>query len=334
MARLDVGGAPPLRAVICVLHDSGPLLPALAVSLRPQLEAERWRVVLVDSGSSDGSPELAARLLPGSEVLVLDGNRGFAAGINAGVRHVQRQAAALGRPLEGLVVLNPDVTPRQDCLDATVDALDPTAGVGITAPRLVDEHGRLQHSLRRPPTARAALAEGLLGGVLAARLGLPTVVIRSADRYARRDDDAAWATGGLLAFSPETFALAGPWNEDYFLYEEEVEFCLRARDAGLRLRYLPEVEAVRFVGDAPVTPWAESLMRTNRVRHMRRRSGAGAAAAHFAANLLGVTLRAGRGRAEARAARDSLLRMLSPSEVMRRYAAPPARRPGTDGPPA
>ena len=145
-------------------------------------------------------------------------------------------------------------------------------------------------------------------------------MVRSPASYERQHDEAAWATGGLLAFSPETVARVGPWDERYFLYEEEVDFCLRAGDRGLRLRYLPHVQAVRHVGQAPVTDFAEALMRTNRIRHVRSRSGPVVAAAYYLVTLGAVTLRALRGRGSARAARSSLLRMLPPTEVMRRYA--------------
>ena len=314
------GGAPGLRVLICVLHESGSLLPALAASLGRELEADEWQVVLVDSGSSDGGLAAGAELLPGSCAVALDGNRGFAAGINAGVRQGQERAAASGRPVAGFVVMNPDVTPRTGCLDAMVEALDPSRGVGITAPRLLDERGSLLPSLRPEPTVRGALADALLGGVLAARLRLPTEVLRAPRFYAERHDSAAWATGGLLAFSPETFVQAGPWNEDYFLYEEEVEFCLRARDRGLRLLYLSDVEAVRCIGEAPVTPWAEALMRTNRIRHLHRRSGIALSAAYWAVTLLALTLRSLQGRSNARAARRSVARMHTPREVMLAHA--------------
>lgn len=319
-----------LRVLICVLHDSRSLLPALAACLGRELESDEWQVVLVDSGSSDGGLTAAAELLPSSCAVALDGNRGFAAGINAGVRHGQERAAALGRPVAGFVVMNPDVTPRAGCLDAMVDALDPGRGVGITAPRLVDETGALLPSLRPAPTVRGALADGLLGGVLAARLRLPTEVLRAPRSYAQRHDSAAWATGGLLAFSPQTFDEAGPWNEDYFLYEEEVEFCLRARDRGLRLLYLPEAEAVRCIGAAPVTPWAEALMRTNRIRHVHRRSGWAVSAAYWAVTLLALGLRSLRGRSNARAARRSVARMQSPQEIMREHGRPAQTGGGRD----
>lgn len=302
------------KALICVLHDSAELLPELASSIRRQLDDDAWSVVLVDSGSRDGSTEAARRLLTGSTVLELGGNRGYAAGINAGLRHVEQRGGA-----DAYVVMNPDVQPRDDCLDVLVRSLRyPEAG--LAAPRLLDEHGRRLPSLRHVPSFARALADGLLGGPLADRLGLPTEVIRRPDSYERAHVIAGWATGGLLAFSADVVCRVGYWEESYFLYEEEVDFCLRALDRGLGLRYDPGAVAVRHIGEEPVTPWAEALMRTNRVRHVRRRSGSARAAAHYVALLLATGLRAVQGRPNARAAATSLLTMRSPQDIMTKYA--------------
>lgn len=302
------------RALICVLHDSADLLPELASSVQRQLDEDAWTVVLVDSGSRDGSAEAARRLLPASAVVELGANHGYAAGINAGIRHVVQGGGA-----DAYVVMNPDVKPRDDCLDRLVGSLG-SAGAGLAAPRLLDEHGRLLPSLRRVPTFPRALADGLLGGPLAHRLRLPTEVIRSAESYQHAHALSGWATGGLLAFSSHVLAHVGYWDESYFLYEEEVDFCLRALDRGIPLRYEPGAEAVRHIGEQPVTPWAEALMRTNRVRHVQRRSGLARAAGHYVVLLLATGLRALRGRANARAAAASLLTMRSPESIMKRYA--------------
>jgi len=111
----------------------------------------------------------------------------------------------------------------------------------------------------------------------------------------------------------------GGWDESFFMYEEEVDFCLRAADAGFALRYVAAATATREIGPGPVAPWAQALMRANRVELVRRRSGRAVALATRLGLLVGESIRAISGRPSARAAVWALLAVRSPADVMARY---------------
>src|SRR4051812_41498457 len=72
-------------AVICVTYRSSDLLPEYAAALMTAIDGLEARVVVVDSSSPDQTKIEAARVLPMADVLVMDSNRGFAAGVNAAV---------------------------------------------------------------------------------------------------------------------------------------------------------------------------------------------------------------------------------------------------------
>lgn len=298
-------------AVVCVTSDSSAVLDGFAAALPQGLAGCRSRVVFVDSGSQDDSRERAQALVPDADLVDLGGNRGFAAGLNAGIAHVRRTGGA-----DVHVVVNPDVRLAPGCVRRLADALD-SEPAGLAAPRLVDEHGRLLFSLRCAPTAVRTCAEAVLGGRVTARLGLPGIVLRDAAAY-DQPRSADWATGGLLAVSDRCAREVGPWDESFFLYEEEVEFCLRAAALGHRLRYVPSAGATRVVGRPRPTPEAHALMRVNRWRRLARRSPRAAAAAR-SAMLLGDGLRALGGRADARAGVWALWHRATPEQVVRRH---------------
>lgn len=299
-------------AVICVTYNACPVLPAFAEALAPAARGCDVRVVIVDSGSTDGSTELAARLMPGADIGTLGGNAGYAAGINAGVAFVRATGGA-----RTFVVTNPDIVLAPTSLAKLRDALQ-GEGVGVAAPRLLDEHGHLALSLRRRPRLSTAWIEAVLGASLARRLRLPTEVVFEQSSYVR-SDFLGWATGGLLGISSACLEDVGPWDESFFLYEEEVDFLLRVGDAGWRLVYVPDALATRPVGDGVVAPWAEALMRTNRLALLRRRWSGARLRSHRAASVVHAALRSIAGRPEARAALWAVSHSARPDAVLRRY---------------
>ena len=79
----------------------------------------------------------------------------------------------------------------------------------------------------------------------------------------------------------------GPWDESYFLYSEETDFCARARAAGFTLLFEPEAEAVHLGGDSGVSPPLHALLTVNRGRFYRRSHGPVAGAALVRAGRIG-----------------------------------------------
>ena len=251
-------------AVICVTYNSAGLLAQFAAAAARGLEGLRSTIVLVDSGSQDDTVAVARMLLPDAGIVELGANRGYAAGINAGVARLRSMGGS-----ETIVVMNPDVLLDRRAVTTLHEGLR-QPGVGIAVPALKDEDGVLQLSLRRPPSAAATWLEAILGGPLAGRLHLPTEVDWNRRRY-ESDRGAAWATGGMMAISSACLDAVGEWEESFFLYEEEVDFCLRAADAGFHLRYVAAAGATRMNGTAPTEPWVLALMRVNRVTLVKRR---------------------------------------------------------------
>ena len=284
--------------VVIVTYNSGAVLPACLGSLTDGMAEVPYQLVVADNASTDASLELVAALAPAAKVVRLEGNRGYAAGINAAIR-----AAAPGDPV---LVLNPDIRLGPRAIHPLLAALA-LPGTGIAVPRLVDVEGRLQHSLRREPTVLRALGEALLGGRRARRFDrLSEVVGRSASYEQPGTSD--WATGAAMLISRSCLEAVGPWDESFFLYSEETEFALRARDAGFALRYVPEAVFAHLGGEAGTEPRLWTLLTLNRVRLYRRRHGRIRAAGFLAAVTVNEALRAATGSRTHRAALGALAR--------------------------
>ncbi|MEU5310405.1 glycosyltransferase family 2 protein [Streptomyces sp. NPDC021562] len=285
-------------AVIVVTWNSAQLLPGFLAALPHGMTGLDWRLVVADNDSADDTVEVLRTLAPAATVVGTGRNAGYAAGVNAALR-------AAGEP-DAVLICNPDTRMRPGCAARLVGSLGD--GVGIAVPLLYEEGSDTPHrSLRREPTVLRALGEAVIGNTRAGRFPALSELVTDPGAY-RRPTRADWATGALMAVSAECLAACGPWDESFFLYSEETEFCLRARDLGYATRLEPTADAVHLGGDSRVSPRLWTLLTLNRVRLYRRRHGPLATAAFRAAVLLRETSRAALGRPASRAAAAELAR--------------------------
>ena len=225
-------------AVVVVTYNSAALLADLIASLPAGMAGTEWELVIADNASRDASIETVRRLDPGARVVEVGRNGGYSAGINAAV-----DAAS---PHDAVLILNPDVRLRPGCGLALVEALR-RPGVGISVPRLENAEGELIFSLRREPTLARAVVPALIGAERAGRIPAWGEVVTDRRSYAV-EGVADWAEGSTQMVSAPCWQASGPWDESFFLYSEETEFDLRARDHGFALRYVPSAIATHLEG--------------------------------------------------------------------------------------
>ncbi|MFR9776154.1 glycosyltransferase [Micromonospora sp. MS34] len=292
-------------AVVVVTYNSARLLPDLLAALGPGLGALSWHLTVADNASADGTVVALRRLAPEATVVEMGRNAGYAAGINA--------AVAAAPPHSAVLVLNPDVRLRPGCVETLLAALD-TSGTGIAVPHIVDGAGALIPTLRREPTILRALGDAVLGARRAGRYAVLGEVVTDDRRYAR-ETVTDWAEGSTMLISRACWQQCGPWDESFFLYSEETDFALRARDAGFATRFVPAAGAVHLEGDSRHSPKLWALLTLNRVRLYRRRHGPARTAAFWLVLLGRETSRALLGQRTSRAAARDLLRPAKLREV-------------------
>jgi GT2 family glycosyltransferase len=245
------------------MYNSALLLRGLVDSLPDGLAGIDWQLIFVDNASTDGSTEEARHLVPGAQIIELGRNAGYAAGINAGI-------AAAG-PATAVLALNADVRLGVGCVANLLRALR-VPGTGIAVPRLTNRHGDLNPSMRREPGIGKVLLEAVAGSERLGRIWDVGEVVFDSCRYAE-ETTTDWAEGSMQLISRECLNACGPWDETFFLYSEETEFGLRARDAGFATRYMPSAHAVHLEGGSVDDPAKWSLVTKNKVKLYRRRHG-------------------------------------------------------------
>ena len=218
-------------AAIVVAYESSAVLARCLETLRDAAPGRGVDIRVVDSASTDGSAALADSLLGASRVIRLSSNRGFAAGVNAGLAGVDAPWIA---------VVNPDVRVPRGGLDRLVDVLERHPRAGLAGPRVVGAGGRPERSVGLFPTLSREWAHSWLLD----HLGWP-------GRWARLPGTVTsvdWVSGCVWLLRAEAARAVGPLDEGYFMYCEDVDYCRRLHDAGWNVLAVPEVEWVHDVG--------------------------------------------------------------------------------------
>ena len=286
----------PRITVVVVTYNSAAVLPGLLESLDEGLNGTCWRLIVADNASADDSVAIARDLVPDCHIEQTGRNAGYAAAFNAALR--------VAEPYDAVLILNPDVRLRPGSVARLWSGLG--AGIGITVPRVLGEDGHVAYSLRREPTVGRALGEAVLGQ----RAGrIPALGETVLDREAYfRDGTTDWATGAVMLMSRACLQACGPWEERFFLYSEETEFALRARDHGFRTALVADAEVVHIGGESRVSPALWSLLTVNRVRLYRMRHSRPATALYWSAVFLRELSRAALGHPRSRRAVAALVR--------------------------
>ena len=216
----ESGSDPPTVAVFVVTWNGNASLRRCLDSLR-RLNYPRCQVFLIDNGSRRGSADSISSEFPEINVLSLPANLGYGGGCNAGL------AWARDKGLDYALLLNDDTTADPELLTALVDRAEKTEGPTVVAPKiLISQHPGIIWSA---------------GG----RLRWPWF---KADHIGVGDDQAQhsepreveWASGCALLVPISVIDAIGPMDERYFLYLEDVEWCLRLRRHGVRVWYEPK----------------------------------------------------------------------------------------------
>lgn len=274
-----------------VTYNSEAVIGGLLDSLPAALGDVAHTVVVVDNGSVDGTVKLVADR-PGVR-LVRSENVGYSGGLNRGVREA-------GAGATSVLILNPDLRLAPGAVPAMLAALR-RPGVGIVAPKVFGEDGELHRSLRREPSLLRNTGLAFTG-----RAALSEYVSDPAEY--ERPHAVDWALGAVLLMSRDCYDALGGWDESYFLYSEETDFCLRARDRGWTTWYEPSAQATHLGGGSGQSGSTHAMQIVNRVRLYRRRHHRPAAYLYYGLTVLSEASWVARGHTKSRTSLRALLR--------------------------
>ena len=241
-------------------------------------------IIVIDNASSDGSAAMVAAEFPQVRLIANADNRGFTGGNNQGI------AVAQGRYV---FFLNPDTVVMGDALAALVSYLEAHPDVGVVGPQLRYGDGSLQSSRRRFPTFGSALFESTPlawhwpDNPWARRYRMEDQGSGSREQdevaaglLSHTGQDVDWLVGAALLTRRTVLDQVGGFDEGYFMYSEELDWCRRVKTAGWRVVYLPSAQIIHYEGKSSEQVVAARHIRfqTSKVRYFRKFHGRLAAA--------------------------------------------------------
>jgi N-acetylglucosaminyl-diphospho-decaprenol L-rhamnosyltransferase len=228
---------PPDLSIIIVSWNVRALLRDCLRSIVAHRGALAVQIIVVDSGSADGTAEMVAEEFPAVHLIARPDNVGFPKGNNLGL------AVANGR---FLLLLNPDTVVLEGALPTAVAYLEQHPAVGMVGCQLLNGDGSVQSSRRRFPTWATAVFESTWLQPYA-----PANLLRHYYAADLPDDETAevdWVMGAFLLTRPEVVAQVGGMDEGYFMYSEELDWCKRIKLAGWGVMYLPTAQVIHYQG--------------------------------------------------------------------------------------
>lgn len=263
--------------IAIVNWNSGPFLMACLRSIAASDMSRIDQVIVVDNGSSDASAELSVPELP---------LRVVHAGVNLGFGRACNLAAGLGHA-PYILFLNPDAEVFDDSISGVLDELDrpENADVAVGGIRLINRDGSTQRHCARFPGWRSLIGEST-GLARLAPGSFPPVIMREFDHLSSQDVDHV--IGAFYCVRRPVFEHVGGFDEDYFVYFEDLDLSRRIADLGLRRRFLANVSAFHAGGGTSerIKSRRLSLAISGRLIYARKHLSPGPAAAVWGAALM------------------------------------------------
>lgn len=286
--------AEPRLAVAVVSHNTRELLRACLASAIADAAAE---IVVVDTGSTDGSPAMVRADFPGVTLVDDLGNVGYGAAANVAIARCTA---------EHVLLLNADTVVHRGALATLRRHLDAHPRVGMAGPLLLNPDGSTQASAFPFPGTLAWLVEN---DPVAPLLGLVPPLRRRTLRFAPPAVPAAvpWVLGAALAIRRAAFDAVGGFDPSFFMYFEEVDLARRLAAAGWETHLVPTAP-VTHVGGASTSQVRIGMV----VQHFRstnlfyRR--------HYRGPRLAAWIAIMRAKMAARIARDAVALVARPAE--------------------
>ena len=225
-------------SVVVVTYNALPWIERCLESVRA------YETIVVDHGSTDGTLELVRRRFPQAR-LIEEGNTGLGAGSNTGMR------VASGRYF---LLLNSDAWAIGDAVEQLAAFAEAHPEAAVVGPKLLNPDGTLQRSVRGFPTIWRLATEYFFLRKLAP--GTRALNAFYAARFPHDEvREAEFLMGACLLVRREAADTVGLFDEDFFMFSEETDWCYRFRQAGWNVLFFPGAEFVHVGGATTSQNW-------------------------------------------------------------------------------
>ncbi|PIS40557.1 MAG: glycosyltransferase family 2 protein [Candidatus Kerfeldbacteria bacterium CG08_land_8_20_14_0_20_43_14] len=226
----------PEISIIILNYKTRGLLRQCLRGIASSGDAIQKQIIVVDNFSGDGSVEMIEEEFPEVVLIASPENRGFGAGMNLGLKRATGRYA---------ILLNTDVAIMEQPFDKLVKFMDQHPRVGLAGPKLLNPDGSVQYSCYRfHKWYTPILRRSPLGTLPKLRNHLKRFLMKDFSHQENYPVD--WLLGAFLIVRLSAIKTVGLFDERFFLYFEDVDWCRRFWSVGWEVNYVADVQVVHY----------------------------------------------------------------------------------------
>jgi GT2 family glycosyltransferase len=251
-------------SIVIITRNTSDLLRNLLKSVEADATLKHFLrdIIVIDNNSTDGTDSMVQREFPRVLLLKNDRNKGFATAANMGISQSKG---------DYILFLNSDTLLIEGEVTAMIQMMEENPGVGICGPQLVYEDMRPQRSFAHIPSLLFEIVPLSLFGLL-----FPGRYSTKSPRQTSPSSDALRHAPGAMSFFdvPSLIGAAiivrrellenlGGFDQQFFFFLEETDLCIRARERGARVVFLPHVRMIHLQGRTVRKNWVQGRIQYN-----------------------------------------------------------------------
>ncbi|MDR1759256.1 MAG: glycosyltransferase family 2 protein [Fibrobacter sp.] len=231
-------------SVIIIAYNSGDFIPACLNSIRKALEGMDSQIIVLDNGSPEPLSQECKDFFPQVKWLHSETNLGFGKGCNYAAKYAEK---------ENLFFINPDTIVAQDTFRKTLSYMLSLEKPGLVGCQILNENGTFQLACRRTfPSPLAAIFKTIgLARLFPKSRFFASYNMTYLDPDQNTEVDAV--SGSFFCIRKSLFENIGGFDEDFFMYGEDLDICLRVKKLGYENHYYAGAKIIHFKGKSSAT---------------------------------------------------------------------------------
>ena len=223
-------------SIIITNHRTPELLDLCLKSIKETIGDIKNEIIVVDSESKEETREFIQEKYPEIKIIPFEKNLGYSKIVNAGLKEVKGNY---------ILILNADIVVLKGAISEMLKFMEKNSDIGILAPQLLDFSGNIQISCFANPTPGAILARRtFFGKIKKGGQILNHFLIREWDRKSVREVD--WVQGSAMMVQKKAIEKVGLWDERFFMYFEDADWCRRFWQNGYKVVYYPKSKMAHY----------------------------------------------------------------------------------------
>jgi len=223
-------------SIIITHHKTPELLDLCIKSIKENIGNLDHEIIVVDSESKEETKEFIKEKYSEVKIIPFEKNLGYSKIVNIGIKESEG---------DYILILNADIVVLDNTISEMLKYLKKNPKVGILGPQLVDFANNVQDSCFSNPTISAILSRRtFLGKTKWGKAALGKFTIENRDKKSAREVD--WIQGSAMMIRKKAIEKVGLWDEKFFMYFEDADWCRRFWQNGYKVVYLPNAKMYHY----------------------------------------------------------------------------------------